>query len=48
MRDLGQKIGLPKFSLIAINLNLIAALKDCPNGKAIEIEKKESTSDERH
>lgn len=40
MMDLNEKLGLPQMSLMAINLNLTAALKDCANGKKIELEKK--------
>lgn len=40
MMDLNEKLGLPQMGLMAINLNLTAALKDCANGKKIEVEKK--------
>lgn len=38
--DLNKKIGLPETALIAIQMNLVEALKDCANGKPIEVEKK--------
>lgn len=40
MCDLGKKIGLPGYAVITIIKNLTEALKDCANGKRIEIEKK--------
>ena len=39
MHDLNEKIKLPETAVMAINLNLTAALKDCANGKKIELKK---------
>lgn len=38
--DLNEKLGLPQMALMTIQLNLTQALKDCANGKPIEVEKK--------
>lgn len=40
MYDLNEKLKLPEMALMTINLNLTAALKDCANGKKIDLEKK--------
>ena len=39
--DLNEKLGLPKFALMTIQLNLEQALKDCAAGKPIKVEKKQ-------
>lgn len=43
MHDLNKKLNISDIDMIAINRNLTAALKDCANGKKIEVEKKAKT-----
>lgn len=40
MMDLNEKLGLPQMGLMAINMSLTEALKDCAAGEAISVEKK--------
>jgi len=40
LSDVNKKLKLPRVALMTIQINLVAALKDCANGKKIEVEKK--------
>ena len=38
--DMNEKLGLPEIKLLFIQQRVTAALKDCANGRLIEVEKK--------